>query len=107
MKIDDVRKAFAMPATSPAFPPGPYRFVQREFVIITGADGVTVAADAALVDAVVAARAAAPFIRVRRSRDRMKGKVSGVVMVSSDIFCWEEDHVPAIRHKSGRLDNFR
>ena len=35
MKIDDVRKAFAMPATSPAFPPGPYRFVQREFVIIT------------------------------------------------------------------------
>ncbi|WP_213954021.1 acetoacetate decarboxylase [Variovorax sp. dw_954] len=35
MKIDDVRKAFAMPATSPAFPPGPYRFMQREFVVIT------------------------------------------------------------------------
>ena len=35
MKIDEVRKAFAMPATSPAYPPGPYRFVRREFVIIT------------------------------------------------------------------------
>jgi len=28
-------------------------------------------------------------------------------MVSSDIFCWEEDHVPAIRHKSERLDNLK
>ena len=27
--------AFAMPFTSPAFPPGPYRFVNREFVVIT------------------------------------------------------------------------
>ena len=36
MKIDDVRKrAFAMPLTSPAFPPGPYRFVDREYLIIT------------------------------------------------------------------------
>ena len=36
MKIDEVRKrAFAMPLTSPAFPPGPYRFVDREFLIIT------------------------------------------------------------------------
>lgn len=35
MKIDEVRKSFAMPASSPAFPPGPYRFVNREFVIIT------------------------------------------------------------------------
>jgi acetoacetate decarboxylase len=36
MKIDDVRKrAFAMPLTSPAFPPGPYRFVNREFFIVT------------------------------------------------------------------------
>jgi acetoacetate decarboxylase len=35
MKIQDVRKrAFAMPLTSPAFPPGPYRFVDREFLII-------------------------------------------------------------------------
>lgn len=32
----DIRaKAFAMPFTSPAFPPGPYRFVDREFFIIT------------------------------------------------------------------------
>jgi acetoacetate decarboxylase len=29
------RRAFAMPLTSPAFPPGPYRFVNREFLIIT------------------------------------------------------------------------
>ncbi|MFP3617548.1 acetoacetate decarboxylase family protein, partial [Paraburkholderia sp. SIMBA_050] len=36
MKISDVRsKAFAMPLTSPAFPMGPYRFVDREFLIIT------------------------------------------------------------------------
>jgi acetoacetate decarboxylase len=36
MKIDDVKKrAFAMPLTSPAFPPGPYRFVNREYLIIT------------------------------------------------------------------------
>jgi len=36
MKEDEVRaKAFAMPFTSPAFPCGPYRFVNREFLIIT------------------------------------------------------------------------
>jgi acetoacetate decarboxylase len=36
MTEDDVRKqAFAMPLTSPAFPPGPYRFVNREFFIVT------------------------------------------------------------------------
>ena len=36
MDIDSVRsKAFAMPLTSPAFPMGPYRFVGREFLIIT------------------------------------------------------------------------
>lgn len=28
-------RAFAMPLTSPAYPPGPYRFVNREFLIIT------------------------------------------------------------------------
>lgn len=33
---DEVRRrAFAMPLTSPAYPPGPYRFVDREFFIIT------------------------------------------------------------------------
>ncbi len=36
MKLADVRKnAFAMPLTSPAFPPGPYRFCNREYMIIT------------------------------------------------------------------------
>jgi acetoacetate decarboxylase len=36
MKIDDVRnQAFAMPLTSPAYPPGPYRFVDREYLVIT------------------------------------------------------------------------
>jgi len=30
-----IERAFAMPLTSPAFPPGPYRFVDREFLIIT------------------------------------------------------------------------
>ena len=33
MNIDDVRRnAFAMPLTSPAFPPPPYRFVNREYL---------------------------------------------------------------------------
>jgi len=36
MNISDVkRNAFAMPLTSPSFPPGPYRFVNREFLIVT------------------------------------------------------------------------
>ena len=36
MKIHEIRSsAFAMPMTSPAFPPGPYRFTRREFLIIT------------------------------------------------------------------------
>ena len=36
MNIDDVRRnAFAMPLTSPAFPRGPYRFTNREFMVIT------------------------------------------------------------------------
>jgi acetoacetate decarboxylase len=36
MKVDGVRKrAFAMPLTSPAFPPGPYRFVDREYRILS------------------------------------------------------------------------
>ncbi len=36
MNIDDVkRNAFAMPLTSPAFAPGPYRFINREFLIVT------------------------------------------------------------------------
>ena len=30
-----VRRAFAMPLTNPAYPPGPYRFVNREYLIIT------------------------------------------------------------------------
>jgi len=36
MKESDVLKnAFAMPLASPAYPPGPYRFIDREFLIIT------------------------------------------------------------------------
>lgn len=36
MNEDDVRaNAFAMPLTSPAYPPGPYRFIDREYLIIT------------------------------------------------------------------------
>jgi len=36
VKIEEVRKrAFAMPLTSPAFPPGPYRFINREYLVIT------------------------------------------------------------------------
>jgi len=36
MKADTVRKkAFSMPLHSPSYPPGPYRFIEREFMIIT------------------------------------------------------------------------
>ena len=36
MHQDTVRaRAFAMPLTSPAFPVGPYRFRNREYLIIT------------------------------------------------------------------------
>ncbi len=36
MKAEEVRKrAFSMPLHSPAYPPGPYRFVNREYLIIT------------------------------------------------------------------------
>src|SRR5215467_9785213 len=30
-----LERAFAMPLTSPAYPPGPYRFANREYLIIT------------------------------------------------------------------------
>ncbi len=50
MNLDDVRKrAFAMPLTSPAFPPGPYRFIDREYLVIT------YRTDPAALDAVVPA----------------------------------------------------
>ncbi|NOX72147.1 MAG: acetoacetate decarboxylase [Alphaproteobacteria bacterium] len=36
MKREDVRKnAYSMPLTSPSYPRGPYRFVDREFFVIT------------------------------------------------------------------------
>src|SRR5215510_1929094 len=35
MRKTEVReRAFAMPLTNPAYPPGPYRFINREYVII-------------------------------------------------------------------------
>jgi acetoacetate decarboxylase len=36
MNLLDIRKtAFAMPLTNPSYPPGPYKFVNREYMIIT------------------------------------------------------------------------
>jgi hypothetical protein len=36
MKENGIReRAFAMPLTSPAYPPGPYRFIDRKYLIIT------------------------------------------------------------------------
>jgi acetoacetate decarboxylase len=36
MREAEVReRAFAMPLTSPAYPPGPYRYIDREYLIIT------------------------------------------------------------------------
>lgn len=34
-KEDVIESAFSMPLTSPAYPKGPYRFINREFLIIT------------------------------------------------------------------------
>ena len=34
-EADVLKNAFAMPIDSPAYPPGPYRFVDREYLIIT------------------------------------------------------------------------
>lgn len=36
MTEEEIRKGvFAMPITSPAYPPGPYRFVNREYLVVT------------------------------------------------------------------------
>jgi acetoacetate decarboxylase len=35
MKISDVKRSFAMPPANPTYPPGPYRFNNREYMIIT------------------------------------------------------------------------
>src|SRR3978361_991253 len=36
MKIDDVRKnAYSMTLNNPSFPPGPFRFFNREYFVIT------------------------------------------------------------------------
>ena len=36
MTEEEIRtRAFAMPLTNPTYPPGPYRFVDREYLIIT------------------------------------------------------------------------
>jgi acetoacetate decarboxylase len=36
MTEEEIRnRAFAMPLTSPAYPPGPYRFINREYLIVT------------------------------------------------------------------------
>jgi len=35
MKIDDILTVPSMPAASPSYPPGPYRFLNREYFIIT------------------------------------------------------------------------
>lgn len=33
--VDVVKNAFAMPLENPSYPPGPYRFVNREYLVIT------------------------------------------------------------------------
>src|SRR3954447_18237029 len=36
MKLAEVRRnGFAMPLNDPAYPPGPYKFYNREFIVIT------------------------------------------------------------------------
>ena len=60
MKLADVRrKAFAMPLMNPAYPPGPYRFFNREFVVIT------YRTDPAILEAIVPEplKVAAPIVK--------------------------------------------
>src|SRR5258707_14155906 len=72
-------------------------------------NGVTLAAEAAFTVTAEATSAAAPVSILRRSRPPPLPsgwrKVSGVVMISSHGFCWEEIHVPATRHKAGGVTN--
>src|SRR5262245_39673964 len=35
MKIAEVKKGFTMPICAPAYPKGPYRFINREYFIVT------------------------------------------------------------------------
>jgi acetoacetate decarboxylase len=36
MKIEDVRRnAYSMPLNNPSFPPGPYRYFNREYFVIS------------------------------------------------------------------------
>ena len=74
MKIADVRKnAFAMPLTSPAFPPGPYRFIDREYLIIT------YRTDKAALEAVVPEPLTfdEPLVAQGPRRDATRGRCSG------------------------------
>lgn len=60
MTEDEVRQnAFAMPIYNPAYPPGPYRFVNREYLIIT------YRTDPALLEKIVPAplKVAAPHVK--------------------------------------------
>jgi hypothetical protein len=42
MREAEVReRAFAMPLTSPAYPPGPYRFIDREYLMLSRSPAVT------------------------------------------------------------------
>ena len=73
MKADEVRKrAFAMPLTNPAFPPGPYRFVDREFLIVTYRTDPVALADAAY--DVIAAEGLREPVRLRPEGARHPGR---------------------------------
>ena len=67
MKATEVReRAFAMPLTQPAYPPGPYRFYDREYLIVT----------------------------YRTDRDRLRELVPEPLEVSSDLVKFEFIRMP-------------
>jgi acetoacetate decarboxylase len=82
VKIEDVKRtAFAMPLTSPSFPRGPYRFVDREYLVIT------YRTDPAAIERIVPAPLKAPeplvryqFIRMPDSSGFGEYKASGQVI---------------------------
>ena len=79
MKIAEVRKrAFAMPLTKPSYPPAPYHFYDREYVMIT------YRTDAAALEAVVPEplEIVEPVVKVGAGRGRVRLPQSPVRLVT-------------------------
>jgi len=68
MRKEDVLKLPSMPAAGPSYPAGPYRFVDREYMVITYETDPEIIA-AQLPETVAADRAAVDPLRVDQDAD--------------------------------------